>query len=343
MNPDLHRRLEELRADYADCCGEPFKHFFCPILAVDEESDLQKGHIVNEAFARSSRAWVVQRRDVDSFFGTHFEADFETIQYRDRKSTLEILSSPKIGRSFKLRILRNGKSILYTTRQGDLPKVFTPLLLEDQGKTVSIGIKLSTDEILATAGEKWQFDMFKDFRVSAFVTLIKSAHLTLFHMLGYRYAVSAAGTFVGHDILGQFYLNNLNSTRDVVQANARSYFRNFQHMMRPIVSSEVNFKGTVTDQVLFICVGTSGRRWGKIVFVKTAHLFHAVLIPVFDDVESVPTFLDFLSNDNEYINVETAQFDPKRKCWLANPNRTRICWPKTGILYPENDGPPHIE
>ena len=79
MNKDLQKRVEILREDYRRFSHKPFVHFYCPILHVDEPAELQKGHIINEAFSDSSRAWVVQRKDVDNFFASPFESDFEII------------------------------------------------------------------------------------------------------------------------------------------------------------------------------------------------------------------------------------------------------------------------
>ncbi|MDB5352691.1 MAG: hypothetical protein JWN86_3938 [Planctomycetota bacterium] len=67
MNPDVRKQLEYWRKDYASVVGTPFERFSCPILGTDEDVPLQKGHIINEAFRNSARAWIVQRRDVDSF------------------------------------------------------------------------------------------------------------------------------------------------------------------------------------------------------------------------------------------------------------------------------------
>ena len=57
--------------------GEPFHHFYCPVLFLDDEAELCKAHIVNAVFAGSTR-WTVQRKDVDNFYGHVFESDADT-------------------------------------------------------------------------------------------------------------------------------------------------------------------------------------------------------------------------------------------------------------------------
>lgn len=43
-------RLEQHRADFASVTGAPFSHFFCPVLHVDEDTELCQGHIICQAF-----------------------------------------------------------------------------------------------------------------------------------------------------------------------------------------------------------------------------------------------------------------------------------------------------
>jgi hypothetical protein len=251
-------------------------------------------------------------------------------------SLADAIADRKWCQGIRPRILRDGKPIQFTGRPGPLPSVFTPASIEDEGKHVTLGMKMSLEELLASAGSKWEFEFEKDMRVGALVSLIKAAHLTMFHLLRYRYAGSAAGLFVGRDLLGRFYLENRDKGRKQVRDNALSYFREFQHMVRPIVSRGVCFQGTITDKRLFVCVGSSGRIWGLIVFINIGDSLHAVLLPVFDEVESIVTFMDFLRNDNESIQVTVAEYDREAGCWREEWKARSMTWPKTGVLYPRS-------
>ena len=73
MDKELAKRIEDNRADYRLVKGEPFDHFFCPILMRDEPAEMCRGHIENNAFA--GKIWIPQRRDVDNFYGSVAEAD----------------------------------------------------------------------------------------------------------------------------------------------------------------------------------------------------------------------------------------------------------------------------
>ena len=83
MDIDGQNRLKALNQGFEQVVGNPFKHFYCPLLYCDDDTQLCKGHIVNAAFPGIGRQWVVQRADVDGFYGSCFEADFVDFQYKD--------------------------------------------------------------------------------------------------------------------------------------------------------------------------------------------------------------------------------------------------------------------
>jgi hypothetical protein len=78
MPTDLEEKVEFARNDFTKVTGAPFVHFHCPILGVDEETRLCVAHIVNKHVATSTRKCVVQRHDVDDFYGRAFEIHFQT-------------------------------------------------------------------------------------------------------------------------------------------------------------------------------------------------------------------------------------------------------------------------
>jgi hypothetical protein len=212
-----------------------------------------------------------------------------------------------------------------------LPRVFTPVTLQSDQPDVRIGIKLTPDDLIATANQEWEVRIDKDLRVPALVSLIKAAHLTVFRMCGYIYALHTAGLLIGNNILGEFYRKNKDQPREVILRNAETFFREWVTMVRPMIwSARSEFEGTVSDRKLLVCVGTSGRMWGMIVLIKTAHEVHAVLLPAFTDVDSAATYLEFLRNDNENIHIGSAEYDGDNRCWLVGTERAPLRWPKPG-------------
>jgi len=336
MSEKVKHKLEELRSDYTRIVGEPFNHFYCPVLFKDEDVPLCQAHIINKAFAGSSKAWTVQREDVDNFYGSNFEADFELLQYpkAQSKSTADIFMDKALHKKFDPKILLDGKEIDYFIEQGKVAQQLTPIEFEKDGQSIIVKLKIAPDAVIAATEGKWELDISKDIRIAALVSLIKAAHLTLFDILGYRYALSAAGEFVGRQILGKFYSQNRGKPKTNVLKNAVLFFREFAHMVRPVLSSGFDFQGTITDKMFLICWGSSGNAWAIIVFIRTGALLHAVMLPVYDRADMVSTYIGFLRNQSDSISVALCRYEQGQEHWKINKEPTRLEWPKTGILYP---------
>jgi len=343
MNPKVEKWLPHYRRDYEQVEGKPFNHFFCPILGADEPvvspAELIQGHILSKAFWSVPRTWVIQRSDVDNFYGTHFEADFETLQYRDELTPIKLLTDKTFNEKFSPQIWLNSKPVPFTSRTSPARAQFVRVEFGEDPGGPSIGIKMSEKEFVDAAGGQWEFTMFKDVRIPAMVSLIKAAHLTTFHLLGYKYAASTAGLLIGRDLLGAFYRANAGRPRKEVVTNAWRHFQEFGAVTRPLVHVEIGYQGTIRDRRVLVCYTTSGRIWAQIVFVRTANQMYAVMLPVFDWIESVPIYLDFLKNDNERIEVATGEFDTAKRCWTVYGDRRQQMWPKQGLLYPQVPDP----
>src|SRR5258705_7940142 len=327
-------KLEELRADYSEVKGEPFSHFYCPILFQDEDQPLCEAHIINQAFTNSARATTVQRADVDSFYGSRFESDFLDVQRHRERSTAEIVTDKALSRRFSSKIWLENKPVDFFFGSKGMPAQFTPVDLGDVKLSVPFGLKMHPTDVKAAQGKQWEIEVSRDVRIPMLVSVIKAAHLTLFEMLGYRYALSLAGHFVGQEILGKFFLQNKDKRKVEVVKSAVPYFREFANMVRPAISCPFDSQGTVSDKTFLMCMGSSGSAWGFIVFVKTGHVIHGVLMPVFEQVEQSVTYLDFLRNENSWMQVATCWF--KGDKWEITQNTIPLNWPKNPLSYPNN-------
>jgi hypothetical protein len=331
MNSDLQSKLEELRSDYRQLKDGPFSHFFCPILFNDEDVPLCKAHIVNLAFADSSRIWTVQRKDVDNFYGSTFEADFVAVQYNEDPDLGKTITDKKLSQRFKPKILVDDAPVEFFAARDKVPKHFTSLVFDSDGTKVLLGLKISPEGMLQAVGKKWQIAIAKDVRLAALVSLIKAAHLTLFEMLGYRYALSLGGYFVGRQILGEFFLQNHNKRKGDVLEKAYPFFREFVHMVQPVESSGIDFQGTITDKRLLICKGNRTPPWAHIVFLKLSRSLHAVMIPILDQPYAAAKFMRFLQDENDSIEVALSRFEQDH--WTIDKESAEIHWPKSGDLY----------
>jgi len=328
----IQPKLEELRTDYTQTRGHPFTHFFCPILFRDDDTPLCKAHIINQAFPNSGPDWTVQRKDVDNFYGSFFESEFLAFRYYEDRSIGNALIDKTLSKNLNPQILLDDKEVGHFYPKHALPEHFTRLDIEHEGQVVQLGLKMSPADVLAATSQKWEVAVSKDIRIPALVSLLKATHLTLFHMLGYRYALSCGGYFIGREILGEFFLQNPGKEKPDVLESARPFFREFAHMVRPLQANSLELQGTIVDKLLFICGGYRSP-WAIVVFIKTSQLLSAVLVPIFDQPDTVATYLGFLRNRSELISANLCRFEQGQ--WKIDPRSFELSWPKDGTLYPE--------
>jgi hypothetical protein len=273
---------------------------------------------------------------VDNFFGTHFESDFTLLQekntQRDEEFFTKIFTNPKLYRKLAPKILLDGKQIDHFIANGHIPGNFTPIALGGRESIFTIGLKFSHDEMLDSIDRDWEVEISKDLRLATMISLLKAAHLTLFSLLGYSYIFTAAGEFVGRQVLGEFYRQNFNKSKSNILENAHMYFQEFVHMIRPILVSNFPLTGTISDRKVLLCRGTGETAWAIIVIIRTDQQLNAVMIPASSNPNMIDTYLSFLRNKNESINVSVCQLNQNH--WNVSPERIPMLWPKTGMLYP---------
>mgnify|MGYP000926058170 CR=1 FL=1 len=292
---------------------------------------------MNKAFRNTARAWTVQRKDVDNFYGMNFESEFVIFQdapsQAGRNVFEDALIDREINKKLSPKILLDGQQIDYFLAKGKIPERFTLIGLERQGEIVPLVLKINREAVIASVSGDWKIEISKDLRVAAFVSLVKSAYLTLFDMFGYGYALTAAGEFVGQQILGQFFRRNNGLPKPEVMQNAYPFFRDFALMVRPIQSSIFGFRGTITDKTVLVCWGSGDLAWAMIVIIRIGKSLHAVMLPVSGHLDMLVTFIGFLKSENENITVSLCRF--KQDHWEMDKQRMPLIWPKSGLLYPE--------
>jgi hypothetical protein len=298
----------------------------------DEDSELCRAHIVNQAFVGASRRWTIQRKDVDGFFGAFFESDFVKLQFRREpdEEPFAVLADRRRARQLEPAVYLDGQKVEHYVAHGDVPAQHSKFAVDLNGRTVSLGLKLHPNDTLAAADRNWEIRIEQDVRIGALVSLLKAAHLTLFDMLGYRYALSAGGHFMGATILGEFFSRNRGLPRGTVLRNAASHFREFANMVRPALAPNDDVRGTAEDGLLYICTRGTEIRWAFLVQIKTGASLHAVLVPTFDTPAGIELFLRFLRNDDDMIDAVLTKFDGEK--WLVAKEFKRLRWPKPAVL-----------
>lgn len=330
MDSDFERRLEALRSDFQARTNAPFSHFYCPILFGDNEIELCKGHIVNASFPDSSRNWIIQRKDVDSFYGAAFESDFVDIKSGDVSLDNNILANAYLSKKLRPQIRIGDQDVPHFVASGPVPAHFTEAAVETPFGTIRLGLKIHPDEAMTSAGRNWSIAIEKDIRLPALVSVVKAAYLTMFNMLGYSYPLSAGGHLVGWDILGKFFLGNQRLGKCEITANARIHFKEFANMVRPLLVPPSDVRGTVSDHFVFICRCEADTPWGIIVLVRTSHLVHAALLPILETDRAAERFVTFLKGRDCRIRANRCRFEGDK--WYGSRDEEILTWPEADLL-----------
>jgi hypothetical protein len=323
---DLEDRAIKLQADFADLTGGRSDTFYCPITFEDGPVELCRGHIIPEAFPGSDRSWTVQRKDVDGFYGSTFEADFVALRHKGSRSAVEGLTDVQLGRELKPAFRLDDRQVEYYRPTGPVPPQHTPVCIDTATGPVRVVLKLAPSELLAAQDRRWELGFERDLRLPVLVTAIKCAHLTLFHLLGYRYALSAGGHFVGRDVLGRFFERNRGRSRSAVTAAGAAHFAQYSNMVRPLESWPEPLTGTLSDGKLYLCK-TAAWPWAMMVFVRTGTFMHAVMIPCFEQDHAVARYLGFLNGQEVEVTGYLTEFAGEQ--WNVSTEPKRFHWPNS--------------
>ena len=195
-------QLNHLNCDYTEVTGKPVRRFVCPItLQDDPDTELCNGHVLNGALETASRTTVIQRKDVDGYFVTTIESDL-----------IRLLNAPI---STPQELLRHARDMTVTLPSGETSAAFFANkkarakfqqidLLGPDGKAVASPF-LRSSKLEPKLHKGLQVEWLMVFTNSAVLgTLLKSAYLALFRLLGYRWVFSAAGDKVRRS-LAEFY------------------------------------------------------------------------------------------------------------------------------------------
>lgn len=329
MNASVAHKLVALRQDYQAVVGRPFDHFFCPMLYADERVALCEGHIINSAFRDASRSTTVQRKDIDNFYGSMFEADWLIIQERGQHTLPEVLADKGLTRKLRPQLWRNGEQVEhYVATSPSIPPHHTPIIVEGVDKAMQFVMKVDPSDAIADVDARWEISIERDLRLPALVSLLKAAHLTLFQILGYRYVFSPSGRYLGYDTLGRFFLQCRGLAKPDVLRRAREFFAQHVNIVRPVAGGP-SLQGTLSDQMVSLCMPNPSAIWGMLVFVKLANSVHAVLVPTFTDAETAARYLRFLKSP--FPRFETRLGRYKSGQWEVPKSSKIIDWPAASL------------
>lgn len=193
--PISQAALERLRADYFDVTRQEWNEFYCPIMHVHGVgTGLIDGHVLPERLKDASRATVIQRADVDNYFGHTIEPDL-----------IDFLNSETFSRS---DFLRKASNITLTPPDGTPAEQFvaspksTPpfprIVLNDktEGVVGTPHVKTTWENLGGKSGVVRVEGELAYNRSAVHGGIVKSAYLSIFRLLGYKWAMGAGGRHV---------------------------------------------------------------------------------------------------------------------------------------------------
>jgi hypothetical protein len=325
----VRRELAVLCADYEKVEGMPFEHFFCPILLKDEPARLCMGHIVNDAIPNSYGGTVIQRQDVDGFFGRHFEADYTTRMQAHSLTPEEAIAHPILSKKIPAKLKINGEEWPHYPDRGHAPPNHSRVMLNFGSKASLKWVVKKSPEEIAALGDTGTFEMAigTDYRLPFLVSLIKSAYLTLFKLTGYSYSLGVGGQHIGHGLLGAVFseLNGLET--DEVRKRSIDHFRPYVNIVRPIERFTGKTPlGTIEDHFARVCCTPKGSFFAIIVDVRAGESHFAVMLPVFDDADGVSAYFTFINSERTQLFTHNCQIDPDKV--LVSQQLKEVNWPK---------------
>lgn len=335
----LSTNLDKLQEDFESVRGRPFDHFYCPILHVDEDVPLTKGHVVPKSLGGRSK--VLQRKDVDNGFGSFFEAeaadavihglDGNALNFVLKEDLFEL---KKIGRRFKILAQFDGMNepVEVSHRKVDGEVSF---FVSKENLTKALG------EIEKPISLRGSLGVELDARSSILATSLRTSHLCWFQKRGYRYVFSNEGIFVAW-VLRSFFVNfiepRIGPTRsktgslvsDKVKKEVDDHCFQFANFIRPFPRSMIETfpkeiqQGT-PDSGWFIALRDGDEIYGHISIVKLANSHVAVMTPVITDARGWALY-DLVANLK--LEFSFARFDADAGIFEVGPcTGNTLIWP----------------
>ena len=307
------KKLKSLTKELG-CRSKLHEKFLCPILFLNEKTELCKGHIIPRSAGGTN--WVVQRKDVDNFFGSFAGADFahgrKLRVLSSSNDMLDYVSKHKMARKISLTALGTDGSVgqVNATHLG-LRYVETDMQFKD----------VAVDGVLV-------FNLSMEF--PTIVTCLHSVHLGLFKLCGYSYAVHKTGQLIGFSVLRslfQQYKGSISTGRRMMfsknDADLHSSLMISQNLVRPVPQGLI----TMNDAVLkhpfkdFHVAWIEDQPFATIHYLEFGDECYAVLVPSSFDESSAALVCSAVPVS---FNVGRGQYCGDRI--EVGPHKTHAVW-----------------
>jgi hypothetical protein len=312
---DLAVQLNWLAASYQTAFGRAWQHFHCPILCVEERVELCLGHVVPNGLPSSTNATIVQRKDVDNLFGRSVNAVFVDCARAFGKPLWNVVQDPNLRKIVRPHLEIAGLPIEYYEvgigsdglPTGHIGPGHALLRLENEDGTSKLFALKASPQQLADLEQRRHIEVVSDVdcRAATIGSLLHSAHLTMFKLLGYAYAHSTAGILYA-DILRTFVRRCAAMSSREIRCTMQKYFLELEGYLFPLSAPPEWARGTVDDNQFLVMQGIAGQFTAFGVLISTAGMMHVVWMP-WGKADSAADFLAMTKTTPQQWNVQHAE------------------------------------
>lgn len=249
------------------------QHFVCPITLKDEPGgELCDGHILNDSIKTASGKTVVQYKDVDNHFGKTIEPDLVAFLNSPVSTPKDLIE--KYGRTLTVTLPSGEKSSAFFANRKARPDFPRIDLLDASGATIASPY-LRIGPLEPKLHKGLQVEWLMVFTDSAILgAMLKSAHLALFRIMGYRHVLSQAGRSL-RQALAAFFDDRAEKDQ------AASYFAKFKGAVRPALNEvPADHYNTLDDKALWFHYEPGGRFEHRLFAVSCLFIVNKRLVTV---------------------------------------------------------------
>ncbi len=242
MSDSIYRTMKYLD-DFEKNTGRRPSAFVCPILREESDDvDLIDGHILPQSLRLAARFTVLQRSDVDNFFGRTLEPPLIEFLNSVTYTKADFLERAK---GVTIRSAGAGPLRLFVPSPRSKPP-FPRLALKDRtGDTIaSPFVKGTLDAMGSTEGSAEVQGTMAFHKPSIDGAMLKAANLALFHLIGYRWAWGASGRHASSPLKDFFHSEGRQSDAEVL-------FRDFANAFHVILADDFPFD-TLNDSTVLL-------------------------------------------------------------------------------------------
>jgi hypothetical protein len=247
-------------ANYTAVTGKPVRRFVCPITLQDDDAELCDGHILNKGIAKARRSTVIQRKDVDGYFGQTIESDLVRFLNVPVSSLLDLVR----GTRPTVKLPSGEKTEFFFADRKARAKYQQVELYGSDGKVVGRPF-LRNGQLEPKYHKGLEVEWLMKFTDSALLgSLLKSAYLCLFHLHGYQWVFDTVGDKIRRT-LAAFY------TSKATKAEASRYFSEFSGAFNVLLDTNAaQLPDTLDDGIVWVHYAEGDCSTGTL-FAQTCH------------------------------------------------------------------------